>query len=403
MLGEVSRGARNRRLKTQSATLDALVGQCFNQWGTPTLPTPLRRWRRSRRWPTFGPNPMPSLLRTIHRSDPMNPKRRTLCAGTLAVLAMPRLGVAQLAPRMRRIGFLSLSKADAEVSQLGVKLTLESLRRLGWEYGRNLLIERRYAEGDIARLDTLAAELARSGVELILASNPAIVAARRATQTIPIVMIAGVFPVEVGVVQSLARPGGNVTGTALEIVELYARTFQFMRELAPSRTRLAWLTGPPAPGFDQVMQAVSGEILHAAQALGMTIQHIPVKGTDDIAGVLEHITASRAELLYVSNSGAIDPRLREITGFAIRNKILSGGDFTFFASVDGAMYYGSNLQDIIDRSMSFVDRILRGAKPGDLPVELPTKYDLILNLKTLRAIGISVPKNVSLQATEVIE
>ena len=348
-------------------------------------------------------HPMPLLLRTVHRSDPVNPDRRTLCAGALGALAMPRLGIAQPAPRIRRIGFLSLSKADAEVSQLGVKLTLESLRRLGWEYGKNLLIERRYAEGDIARLDTLAAELARSGVELILASSPAIVAARRATQTVPIVMIAGVFPVEIGLVQSLARPGGNVTGTALEIVEVYARTFQFMRELAPQRTRLAWLTGPPAPGFDLIMKRVSGEIVRAAQALGMTIQHIPVNATDDIAGVLEHITASRAELLYVSSSGAIDPRLREITGFAIRNKILSGGDFTWFASVDGAMYYGSNLQDIIDRSMSFVDRILRGAKPGDLPVELPTKYDLILNLKTLRAIGISVPKNVSLQATEVIE
>jgi len=334
----------------------------------------------------------------------VNPDRRTLCVGTLGALAMPQLGIAQQSPRMRRIGFLSLSKADAEVNQLGAKLTRESLRRLGWEYGKNLLIEPRYAEGDVARLDTLAAELARSGVELILASaNPAIVAARRATQTIPVVMIAGIFPVEVGLVQSLARPGGNVTGTSVEIVELYARTFQFMRELAPRRTRLAWLTGPPPPGFDQVMQAVSGEILRAAQALGMTIQHIPVKATDDIAGVLEHITASRAELLYVSSSGAIDPRLREITGFAIRNKILSGGDFTWFASVDGAMYYGSNLQDIIDRSMSFVDRILRGAKPGDLPVELPTKYDLILNLKTLRAIGISVPKNVLLQATDVIE
>ena len=340
----------------------------------------------------------------------MNPDRRTLCAGTLGALAMPRLGIAQPSPRMRRIGFLSLSKADAEVNQFTRKITLESLRRRGWELDKNLLIDRRYAEGDSARLDTLAAELVRSGVELILAAlnpaiiaaqraalNPAIIAAQRATRTIPIVMISGLFPVEFGWVQSLARPGGNVTGTALELVEFYAKAFQVMRELAPRRTRLAWLTGPMPPGFD------GSVFVRVAQAVGMTIQHIPVNATDDIAGALEQIAASHAELLYVGASGVIDPRLREITGFAIRNNILSGGDFTLFTRVDGAMYYGPNLQDILDRSMSFVDRILRGAKPGDLPVELPTKYDLILNLKTLRAIGVSVPKDVLLQATEVIE
>jgi len=328
----------------------------------------------------------------------MNPDRRTLCAGTLGALAIPRLGMGQQSPRMRRIGFLSLSKADAEVNQFGRKITLKSLRRRGWELDKNLLIERRYAEGDSARLDTLAAELVRSGVELILASlTPAIIAAQRATRTIPIVMISGLFPVEFGWVQSLARPGGNVTGTSVEIVEFYSRTFQIMRELAPRRTRLAWLTGPMPPGFDVSV------FVRVAQAVGMTIQHIRVNATDDIAGALEQIAASRAELLYVGASGVIDPRLREITGFAIRNNILSGGDFTLFTRVDGAMYYGPNLQDILDRSMSFVDRILRGARPGDLPVELPTKYDLILNLKTLRAIGISVPKDVLLQATEVIE
>jgi putative tryptophan/tyrosine transport system substrate-binding protein len=334
----------------------------------------------------------------------MNPDRRTLCAGTLGALAIPQLGVAQPSPRMRRIGYLSLTKADAEVAQLGAKLSRESLWRRGWEYGKNLLIEYRYAEGDVARLDTLAAELAGSGVELIYAVlNSATLAARRATQTIPIVMVGGTFPVEVGLVQSLARPGGNVTGTAVEVVGLYARTFQFMRELAPRRAHIAFLTVPAGPGFEQFTQMVRGDTLRAAQALGMTIQFIEVKATEDLAGALEQIAASRAELLFVVNSGLLEPRMREITGFAIRNRILSAASFTLFASVDGAMYYGSNLQDIIDRSTSFVDRILRGAKPGDLPVELPTKFDLILNLKTLRAIGISVPRNVLLQASEVIE
>jgi putative ABC transport system substrate-binding protein len=186
----------------------------------------------------------------------VNPDRRNLWAGTLAVLAVlavPRLGVAQPSPRMRRIGHLSRSKSDAEVTQVGRKLRVESLRRLGWEEGKNLLIERRYAEGDIARLDTLAAELARTGVEPIIATlSPAIFAARRATQTIPIVMIGGNLSVEFGFVQSLARPAGNVTGTAVQLVELHTRTLQFMHELAPSRVRATFLGGTIVPGFEQV-------------------------------------------------------------------------------------------------------------------------------------------------------
>jgi putative ABC transport system substrate-binding protein len=327
-----------------------------------------------------------------------------LAAGLAPTLLTPLAGLAQPSPRVRRIGSLSLSKSDTEVAQVGRKMAVESLRRLGWEEGKNLLIERRYAEGDVARLDTLAAELVSSEVELILASiNPATIAARRATQTIPIVMIGAGFVVELGLVQSLARPGGNVTGTAVEVVEQYAKSFQFMRELAPRRTRMVNLLGPATGGSEQLAQAIRDGISRAAQAVGMTIQFVGVKAADDIADALARIAAGRAELLYVNNSGLIDPRLPEITGFAIRNKILSAGQFTLFANVGGAIYYGSNLQDIIDRSMSFVDRILRGARPADLPVELPTKFDLILNLKTLRAIGISAPSNVLLQASEVIE
>jgi len=318
---------------------------------------------------------------------------------------MPRLGVAQPSPRVRRIGFLSLSKADAESEQLAAKIGRESLRRLGWEDGKNLLTENRYADGNIARLDMLAAELARSGVELIVANgNAAIAAARRATLAIPIVMIAAGSPVEFRFVESLARPGGNVTGTAVPVFELFNKTFQLMRELAPRRTRIAWLAGP-IPGLpDRLTQVFRGEISRAVQALGMTIQYIDVKAAGDLAGALEHIAASRAEFLFVNNTGSFAERLREITAFAIRNGILSAASVaSVVTSLDGAMYYGSNPQDLLDRSLSFVDRILRGAKPADLPVELPNKFDLILNLKTLRAIGISVPKNVLLQATEVIE
>ena len=338
-----------------------------------------------------------------HQSDPVNPYRRNLCAGTLVALAMPRVGVAQQ-PRMRRIGSLSVSEPDAPVTGAVWKMQIEALRRLGWEHEKNLLIERRYAAGYIARLDTLAAELVRSRVELIVAAlNPSIIAARRATPTIPIVMLGGSFPVEFGFAKSLARPGGNVTGTAVQPIEQFSKTFQFLRDLAPRRTRIAWLSGSSLPGFEQATQMVRDEISGVAQALGMTIQYVDVKDVDDLARALEHIAASRIELLYVTLTGGIDRRLREIADFAIRSKILSAGSFTLFTSTGGAMYYGSNFQEAVDRTMSFVDRLLRGAKPGDLPVELPTKYEMVLNLRTLRAIDVSVPNHVLRQATNVIE
>ena len=333
--------------------------------------------------------------------DPVNPDRRYLCAGTLVALAIPRVVVAQPSPRIRRIGELTLG---AQVTVTAREQLLESLLRLGWEQDKNLLIVRRHAASVIGRLDALAAELARLRVELIMATgNPATMAARRATQTIPIVMIGGWLPVEFGLVESLARPGGNVTGTAVQVAELFTKTFQFVRELAPARTRIAWLSGPVAPGSEQANQAMRGEISAAAQASGMTIQWVDVRTIDDLGGALERIAASRTELLYVGAATAIYPRLNEITDFAIRNKILSAATFALFISANGAVYYGPNVQDLTDRSTSFVDRILRGAKPGDLPVELPTKYEMILNLKALRAIGISVPNHVLLQATKVIE
>ena len=273
---------------------------------------------------------------------------------------------------------------------MGQALMRESLRRVGWQEGSNLVVERRSAEGEVARLAVLAEDLVRLAPDLIVAVlNPAVMAAMHATRTVPIVMVGATHPVEIGFVQSFPRPGGNVTGTAVQSAELFAKSMQILRELAPGRTRIAVLSGLAGPRL--------------AQPLGMTVQYFPVSFADEISDVLQQIVASRAEVLWVTNSGVTEPRWREITRFAIQNKILSMGSATLFTSVGGAMYYGSNLQDIIDRSASFVDRILRGAKPADLPVELPNRFDLILNLKSLRAIGVTVPRGVLLRASEVIE
>jgi len=229
--------------------------------------------------------------------------------------------------------------------------------------------------------------------------NSSIAAAKRATSSIPIVMIGALLPVELGFVQSLARPGGNVTGTAAPGPETAAKATQLLKEIAPGLTRLAILFNPATPGAQDFNAARS----RAATALGMTVQTFPVTLPDDVTAALERIAASRAEMLLVANSGVTESRLRDITSFAIQHKIVSIGTATLFTSVGGAIYYGSNLQQIVDRSASFVDRILRGAKPADLPVEEPTKFDLIINLKTMRALGIAVPQSVLQRADEVIQ
>ena len=330
----------------------------------------------------------------------MKRRRQLILAAGLAPLATPLAGLAQSLQQVRRIGTLSLSKYANEVAQLGRSMMLESLRHLGWEEGRNLVIDRRYAEGDLARLDVLALELVRLNVEVILTTlNPAGAAARRATNSMPIVIIGATLPVELGYVQSLAHPGGNVTGTVAPGPETAEKSIQILRELAPGLTRLALLFNPMSPG----QQRFNAARTRAASELGMTVQLIPVTRLDDVTEALARIAASGTEMLLVSNDGVTEARLRDITSFAIQHKIVTMGVATLFTSVGGAIYYGSNLQNIIDRSMYYVDRILRGAKPADLPMEEPTKFDLILNLKTLRAIGITVPKSILLRATETIE
>jgi putative tryptophan/tyrosine transport system substrate-binding protein len=282
-----------------------------------------------------------------------------------------------------------------------LSMTVESLRRAGWEEGRDLLIERRYAEGDPTRLDALAEELVKLDVELIYASlaTPAL-AAQRATRTIPIVMGGATLPVETGLIQVLSHPGGNVTGTTAPGVETAAKSVQILKEAAPGLTRLAILSNPATSPVGQTFNAAR---VRAATAMGMTVQIFSVTRADDITAALERIAASRTQMLLVNNDGTIESRLRDITSFAIEHKILSIGVITLFTSVGGALYHGSNLQEIIDRGVSFVDRILRGAKPADLPVEEPTNFDLIVNLRTMRAIGIPVPQSILVRATEVIQ
>jgi len=323
-----------------------------------------------------------------------------LVAAALGPLMAPLLARAQPAQRMRRIGTLSFGKRDNEVMQMGRAMLQESLRLSGWDEGRNLVVERRYAEGDVARLDRQAEELVRLDVELIVAtSSTTTAAAKRATRAIPIVMIGVILPVELGFVESLSRPGGNVTGTAAADPETAAKAIQILREMAPGLTRLALLFNPTAPGAQRFL----AERSRAASTLGMSVQTFPVTRPDEIALALDGIAAGRAAMLAVVIDGVIESRLREIADFALAHRILSIGSATLFTTVGGAIYYGSNLSEMVNRSVNYVDRILHGARPADLPVEKPRVFDLNLNLKTLHALGITVPRHMLLRANEVIE
>ena len=330
----------------------------------------------------------------------MRRRRELILAAGLMPLATPLAVLAQPTPRMRQIGYLSLGNSASEVGQLTRSIVRESLRRAGWEEGRNLMIERRYAEGDLDRLDAMARELVRLDVELIYASlNAPILAAKKATSNIPIVMSGAVEPVQLGIVQSLAHPGGNVTGAAAPGVDTAAKSVQILRDVAPDLTRLAILSNLTS----QSTQTFNDARIRAASSLGMTVEVFAYRQSEDLTVALQRIAASKAQMLVVNYDGIVESRLRDITDFAVKHKILSIGTATVFTTVGGALYYGSSLQEIIDRAVSFIDRILRGAKPADLPVEQPTNFDLIVNLKTMRALGISVPQSVLLRATELIQ
>jgi putative ABC transport system substrate-binding protein len=279
-------------------------------------------------------------------------------------------------------------------------LIVEALRGAGYELGKNLSIEVRYGEGDVARLAGLADELVKLNVELILAvTNEPIEAARRATRNIPIVMIGAALPVELGFIESLARPGANVTGTAWASLEMSGKVLQVLKEAAPHAVRVAILASPTTPGT----QKYRAENQRAAKALGLKVRAFDMTPDEGVATTLKRVAASRPDALYIAGEGVVGTLLTEIAAFAVRHKLLAIGVTPQFIPAGGALYYGPSLTSLVERTVSYIDRILKGAKPADLPVEQPTKYDLIINLKTLRSIGITIPQSLLLRADEVIQ
>ncbi len=320
-----------------------------------------------------------------------------LCATLFPICSYSAHG--QQPKKIARIGYLSNSAPAREsVSSEGIRL---ALRELGYVEGQNLSIEYRYAEGKAIRYPELAAELVLLGVDMILVSggSATVRAVLNATKTMPIVMMGSGFdPVEAGLVESLAHPGGNVTGLTVLNTELSGKRLELFKEAVPKLRRVAVLYDPATRSNQFELKEV---LPAAARRLGLTLQPSEVRDADDFDRVFAAIGKQRPDGLYVLQGPLTTVNLNRIHGFALKSRLPS-----MFSSrrpeAGGLIYYGTDLTESYRRIAYFVDRILKGAKPADLPVEQPTKFELIINLKTAKQIGLTIPPNVLARADRVI-
>jgi ABC-type uncharacterized transport system substrate-binding protein len=325
--------------------------------------------------------------------------RRAFLAGAAALLAAPCAAEAQQAGKVWRIGVLSSGSPSA--TAVGrIDAFKRGLRELGYVEGRNIVIESRWGEGKYESLPGLAAELVRLKMDVILtAAVPAIRAAREATTTIPIVMAVVVDPVETGLVVSFARPGGNITGLSVRTPELVGKQFGLLKEIVPKASRVAVLWNPGNLGNPPQLRAAE----LAARTLGMRLQPLEARTPREIDSAFAAMTKEAAAALVVLvDVMFIDHRTR-IADLAATRRLPAVYGALEHVESGGLMAYAPNFLDNYGRAAVFVDKILRGANPGDLPIEQSTKFELVINLKTAKALGLAIPRSVLLQADRVIE
>jgi putative tryptophan/tyrosine transport system substrate-binding protein len=330
----------------------------------------------------------------------MNIKITVLTLGAV-LFALSLSAEAQQPKKVPRIGYLSSGDPATESTRSeAIRL---ALRELGYTEGQNIAIEYRYAEGKIDRFSKLAAELVRLKVDIIVVAGGTIYvqAAKNATKTIPIVMLgAGADPVEAGLVESLARPGGNITGLTQLTRELGEKRLELLKEAVPKVARVAVLYNPATSGSDLEVK----EILPvAARSLRMTIRSWEVRATDSLEKVLAALNKQRPDGLYLSPGPLMRDNQKRIVGFALKSRLPSIYSNREAVDAGGLMSYGADLADNYRRVAYYIDRILKGAKPADLPVEQPTKFELVINLKTAKEIGVTIPQSVLYRADRVIK
>jgi putative tryptophan/tyrosine transport system substrate-binding protein len=322
---------------------------------------------------------------------------RALSFWCAMLYALCAIAEAQQPKKVPRIGYLSFA------SQPGLReeAFIQGLRDLGWVAGQSISIEYRWAAGNVDRLPTLAEELVRLKVDVIVAgATPVIQAAKNATSTIPIVMPSAADPVGMGLVASLARPGGNVTGMSAIMPELAGKRLELLREIVPKLSRVAFLAYGPGPGHRLFVK----EAQDAAQSFRMRFQSLVLRGPEEIEGAFSAIAKEGSGALIIQPV-LISPlgHGTRITELALKHRVPTVSDGFGFAETGGLMFYGPDTATMHRRAAIYVDKILKGAKPGDLPVEQPTKFELVINLNTAKQIGLTIPPNVLARADRVIK
>jgi len=326
--------------------------------------------------------------------------RRDTVLALLALGAAPLAAEAQQAAKIARIGYLATNPATSPHPR---EAFLQGLRDLGYVEGRNLVIEYRHAEGKVEQLPALAAELVALKVDVIVASGTlAALAAKQATSTLPIVFNPAGDPVGSGLVTSLARPGGNVTGLSAFAPELIGKRLELLKQAVPGVSRVAVLWQPGAFGERAEMDTLKRAEV-AARDLGVPLQFVEARGPADFDRAFSDMTRARAGALTVLASNMFNSERRRLVDLAAKNRLPALYSARELVDAGGLMSYGANLADLNRRAATYVDRILKGTKPADLPVEQPTKFELIINLKTAKALGLTIPQSVLGRADEVIQ
>jgi putative ABC transport system substrate-binding protein len=327
--------------------------------------------------------------------------RRAFVSGIAGGLFVaPLAGHAQTAGKVHRIGFLAAASSSDRWIQRFFEAFRTGLTKLGYVEGQNIAIESRWAGGKYERLPGLAAELVRLRVDVIVtAVVPAIRAAKEATRTIPVVMAAVVDPVATGLVASLARPGGNITGLSVMSPELVGKQLEMLRELAPKASRVAVLWNPANPGNPPQLRAAE----LAARGLGMRLQLLEARSPREIEDAFAAMARERAAALVVLVDILLGDQRARIANLAVSHRLPAVYGLTEHVEAGGLMAYAPSFVDTYRRAASYVDKILRGANPGDLPVEQPTQFELVINLKTAKALGLTIPPSLLGRADEVIE
>jgi putative ABC transport system substrate-binding protein len=322
---------------------------------------------------------------------------------TLSLLTAPLAAHAQQRAKVARIGYLVIGALESPETRALLDAFRQGLRERGYVEGQNIVIEYRAADGQIERLPSLATELAHLQVDIIVAENtPAAHAAQQATTTIPIVALVMGDPIGDGLVANLTRPGGNITGLTFLGPELIGKRLELLKEAVPRLARVAALWHPGAFAERTTQNMLQGTEA-AAQTLGVQLQLVEVRGPDEFDRAFATMTSARAEALMVFPSPMLFQERRRLVALAAQHRLPAMYQAREFVELGGLIAYGASINDLIRRGATYVDKILKGATPADLPVELAMKFELVINLKTAQALGLTMPASLLLPADKVIQ